>query len=222
MFTSKIDFKLPTKEEIEQAHIRISDYVHRTPILKSEGINSILNSTLLFKCENFQKVGAFKSRGAVNAVFSLSNLDSKNGVCTHSSGNHAQALARAAALKGIDSYIVMPKTAPKVKVEAVKSYGGKITFCEPNLQARESTLKEIQKKTNAVEIHPYDNLNVITAQATAAKEIFEDYSDLDYLICPVGGGGLLSGTLLSRKYFSPNTKIIAAEPLGANRRNYYC
>lgn len=216
MYSSKINFKLPTAGNIETAHQLIEDKIHRTPVLESLGINEILSSKLFFKPENLQKVGAFKSRGAVNAVFSLNEQQASKGVCTHSSGNHAQALARAAALRGIKSFIVMPETAPKVKVEAVKSYGGIIEFCEPNLQARESTLKKVQQKTAAIEIHPYDNLKVIEGQATVAKEVFEDINDLDYLICPVGGGGLLSGTLLSREYYSSKTKIIAAEPLGAD------
>ena len=206
----------PDALAIEQAHNRIKKYIHRTPILSSKNINSIFNAEIYFKCENFQKVGAFKARGATNAVMSLTDDQLIYGVCTHSSGNHAQALARAAQLRNIKAYIVMPKTAPKVKVEAVKEYGGEITFCEPTLAAREETIKKITDKTSAIEIHPYNNVRIIAGQATAAKELIEDYSDIDIIMAPVGGGGLLSGTALAAKYFSPNSKVIAAEPDKAN------
>jgi threonine dehydratase len=168
-------------------------------------------------------VGAFKSRGAVNAVFSLSDEEAAKGVATHSSGNHAQALARAAALRNIPAYIVMPETAPKVKVAAVMGYGGTITFCKPTLQAREDTLKQIVRETGAIEIHPYDNLTVIAGQATAAKELIEEQPNLDLILCPVGGGGFLSGTALSAHFFSPETKVIACEPAGADDayRSFY-
>jgi threonine dehydratase len=176
----------------------------------------MFSAELFFKCENFQKVGAFKSRGAVNAVFSMGEEEAKNGVCTHSSGNHAQALARAAALRKIPAFIVMPRTAPRVKVDAVKGYGGKITFCEPTLQAREETILKVMADTGATEIHPYDNYTIIAGQATAAMELLEDTKELDFILCPVGGGGLLSGTALSAHYFSKNTKVIACEPKGAD------
>lgn len=216
MLKDYIYFNLPNKEDILHASGRINPYIHHTPILKSASLNRIAGCELFFKCENLQKVGAFKSRGAVNAVFSLDKYALQNGVCTHSSGNHAQALARAAALKNIPAYIVMPKNAPQVKVDAVRGYGGKITFCEPNLAARESTLLQIIEATKATEIHPYDNLKVIEGQATVAFEIFEELKNIDAIIAPVGGGGLLSGTALSTKYFSPDTQVIAAEPKNAD------
>lgn len=202
----------PERSMILEARERIKPYIHHTPVLSSNLINDQLGAELFFKCENFQKVGAFKSRGAVNAVFSLSDEECKNGVCTHSSGNHAQALARAAMIRGIKAYIVMPETAPSVKVAAVKQYGGEITFCKPTLEARESTLAKIIDKTNATEIHPYNDIRIISGQATAAMEFFEEIEDADILMAPVGGGGLLSGTAMATHYFSPDTKVIAAEP----------
>lgn len=205
-----------TKQNIEEADFRIKDYIHRTPVMSSEQINKMLGCEIQFKCENFQKVGAFKSRGAMNAVLSLSDDERKNGVCTHSSGNHAQALARAALIANIPAYIVMPNNAPKVKIEAVRDYGAEIIFCEPNQKARESKLMEIIEKTNAFFVHPYNNLQIITGQSTAAKELIEDQPNLDIIIAPVGGGGLLSGTALSTHYFSPKTLVIAAEPLNAD------
>ncbi len=205
-----------TKQEIESTHNRIKEYIHRTPVLSSEQINSLMACDISFKCENFQKVGAFKARGATNAVLSLNEKERANGVCTHSSGNHAQALAQAAQIANITAYIVMPSNAPKVKIDAVRDYGAKIIFCEPNLKAREQSLAQIIRDTNAYFIHPYNNLQIIAGQATAAKELIEDTTELDIIIAPVGGGGLLSGTALSSKYFSPKTKIIAAEPRKAN------
>ena len=207
---------IPSKLDVEAAHKRIEPYIHRTPVLTSETFNRLFNSRFYFKCENFQKAGAFKSRGAVNAIFSLSHKEAAKGVATHSSGNHAQALARAAALRGIGAYIVMPETAPQVKVDAVKDYGGMITFCEPTLNARETTLKQVIKKTGAVEIHPYDKFEIVAGQATAAKELLEDYPGLDIILVPVGGGGLLAGSALAAKYYSSLTKVIACEPRGAD------
>jgi threonine dehydratase len=207
---------IPSKQNIEKAHRLIEPFVHRTPVLTSQTFDKMFGGQLFFKCENFQKAGAFKSRGAVNSVFSLSDSDAARGVATHSSGNHAQALARAAGLRGIKAYIVMPENAPKVKVEAVKGYGGEITFCKPTLEAREETLKQVVKKTGAVEIHPYDKFEIVAGQATAAKELLEDYPDLDLILAPVGGGGLLAGTALAAKYFSKQTKVIACEPAGAD------
>lgn len=202
----------PDKAAILEAHSRIKPYIHKTPVLSCQTFNQQFRSELFFKCENFQKVGAFKSRGAVNAVFSIDNTEVKRGVATHSSGNHAQALARAAKIKGVPAYIVMPNNAPQVKIDAVREYGGKITFCEPNLQSRESTLKEVILKTGAVEVHPYNNYTIIAGQATAALELIEEAKPLDLILCPVGGGGLLSGTALSAHYFSENTMVIACEP----------
>ena len=207
---------IPTKESIIEAHKRIESYIHRTPILHSEQINKLMNCSIYFKCENFQKVGAFKSRGAVNAVFSLDNEQLKNGVGTHSSGNHAQALARAAKLKGIPAYIVMPENAPQVKVRAVEDYGGIIHFCGITQESRESTLAKVLHETAATEIHPYDNYKIIEGQATAAKELIEEYATLDYIVAPVGGGGLLAGTALANHYFADDTQLIAAEPKNAD------
>jgi threonine dehydratase len=205
-------YTAPGPEDIRNAAARIAGKVHRTPMLSNQAINRQLGAEILFKCENFQKVGAFKARGATNAVFSLPADELKRGVCTHSSGNHAQALARAAALAGTAAYIVMPSNSSRVKVEAVKGYGGRITFCEPNLAARESTLLRVQQETGAVEIHPYNDLRIIAGQATAALEMTEDGGPFDIIMAPVGGGGLLSGTALSVHYFSPSTIVIAAEP----------
>lgn len=208
---------IPSEADIISAHVRIANLINRTPILSSSTFNSKFDSKIYFKCENFQKAGAFKSRGAVNLVYSLTESQAENGVCTHSSGNHAQALARAASSRNIPSYIVMPSNAPQVKVNAVKEYGGIITFCEPTLEARESTLQSVMERTNAFEVHPYNNYDIIAAQATAAKELFEDAdAELDVILCPVGGGGLLSGTALSKNFFSKRTKLIACEPKGAD------
>jgi threonine dehydratase len=206
----------PTAEDILQAAGRIHPYVNHTPILTSSTLNRMTGAELYFKCENFQKVGAFKARGATNAVFSLDERQTLNGVATHSSGNHAQALAWAASLRSLPAYIVMPENSSPVKIRSVKEYGGIITLCKPTLEAREETLKEVLVKTGAAEIHPYNNLQIIAGQATAAMELIEDIVDLDLLIAPVGGGGLLSGTALSAHYFSHSTKVIAAEPEQAN------
>ena len=207
---------IPSKQDILESAKRIEPYVHRTSVMTSSTFDSFFHSALFFKCENFQKVGAFKSRGAVNAVFSLESAEAQYGVATHSSGNHAQALARAALLRKIPAYIVMPENAPEVKVEAVRGYGGKITFCKPTLQSREETIKVVMANTGAVEIHPYDNYTIIAGQATAARELMEDAGRLDLILCPVGGGGLLAGTALSARYYGENTEVIACEPKGAD------
>ncbi len=204
------------KLRIEQAHDRIRPYIHRTPVLTSASLDEIAGCSVFFKCENFQKVGAFKARGAMNAALSLSAEQRAKGLATHSSGNHAQALARAAGILGVKSYIVMPRTAPEIKKRGVRGYGGEIFECEPTLQARESTLAEVIAKTGATEIHPFNNYEVMMGQATAAKELFEETSKLDFIIAPVGGGGLLSGTALATKYFSPGTAVIAGEPAGSD------
>ena len=206
----------PGREEIIKAAERIQPYLHRTPVLTCSAVDQLTGATIYFKCENFQKAGAFKSRGATNAVFSIDPYDLKQGVATHSSGNHAAALARAARLKNIPAYIVMPENSSKVKIAAVKTYGGIITFCKPTLEAREEKLNEVLKETNAFEIHPYNNYAIIAGQATAALELIQDQPELDIIIAPVGGGGLLSGTALATHYFSPSTKVIAAEPSGAD------
>lgn len=207
---------LPTIDHIKQIRKIIAPFVHRTPVHRSISLNELCGCALFFKCENFQKGGAFKFRGATHAVATLSPEDASKGVATHSSGNHAQALSLAARIRGIDAYIVMPSNAPKIKVEAVKSYGGKIIFCQPTLPHRELALLRVVEKTGAVEIHPYNDYRIIAGQATAAAEIFEDSGKMDCLIAPVGGGGLLSGTILSAKYFSPGTKVYGAEPEKAN------
>ena len=187
--------RLPTEHDIETAHNKIEKFIHRTPILTSSSINCIFNSSLFFKCENFQKAGAFKMRGATNAILSLDDSELQNGVATHSSGNHAGALALAAQKLGVPSYIAMPNTAPKIKISSVKSYGGNITFCKPTLDDRKKTLNNIVEETSATFIHPYDDYRIITGQATCAKEIYEELLNIDYLIAPTGGGGLLSGSI---------------------------
>ncbi len=176
----------------------------------------MLDAEVFFKCENLQKAGAFKFRGATSAVRGLTGHEAALGVATHSSGNHAQALSLAARMRGIPAHIVMPENAPRIKVNAVKEYGGQVTFCMPTLAARESTLQEVIQRTGALEIHPYNDYRIIAGQATAAAEVFEQDLPLDYIIAPVGGGGLLSGTILSTRYFSPATRVIGAEPLMAN------
>jgi threonine dehydratase len=195
---------------------RIKPFIHRTPVMSSAGINKLLGTEIIFKCENLQKAGAFKSRGACNAVFSLDAEQMSKGVGTHSSGNHAQALSRAASLRNIDAYIVMPETSPQVKVNGVRGYGGKITFCKPTLKAREDALKELINSTGALEIHPYNDYRIIAGQATAALELIEEAGEPDIIMVPVGGGGLLSGTALITKYISRNSMVIAAEPEMAN------
>jgi len=214
---------LPNFADIEKAHERIRPYIHRTPVMTSKSINEIVGAELFFKCENLQKVGAFKFRGACNSVFSLSDEEARNGVCTHSSGNHAAALALAARMRGIPAYIVMPENAPQIKKVAVAGYGAQITFCEPTLAARESTLKQVAEKTGATEIHPYNYFNVICGQGTAAKELIKETGQLDVVMAPVGGGGLLSGTALSTKALLPGARVIAAEPAGADDafRSFY-
>jgi len=206
--------KIPTIDDIYKAKKRIYSFANRTPILTSNLINQILGNDLFFKCENFQKVGAFKFRGAFNAVAQLPNSDF--GVATHSSGNFAQALALSAKIKHIPVYIVMPENAPQVKKDAVADYGAEIIFCEPTLEARESTLQNVIEKTNATFIHPYDNFNVIAGNGTIGLEILEDIKNSDYVIIPIGGGGLISGVSIAIKSLSPTTKVIAAEPEGAD------
>lgn len=207
---------IPTRADIEAAHARIRPYIHETPVMTSHGVDEQVSAQLFFKCENLQNIGAFKARGAMNAVLTLSPEDLAKGVATHSSGNHAQALARAASIMKTRSYIVMPSTSPEIKKRGVRGFGGEIFECEPTLAARESTLAEVIQKTGATEIHPFNNYAVITGQATAAKELIEQVADLDVVIAPVGGGGLLSGVLLAIEYFAPNVDVIAAEPAGAD------
>ena len=202
--------------DIQAAAARIAGKVHRTPVLTCATIDRMAGAQLFFKCENLQKVGAFKMRGATNAVFSLAAEEAARGVATHSSGNHAQALALAARLRGVPAYVVMPSTAPAVKRAAVADYGAEIITCEPTLAARESTLKEVVARTGAAFVHPYDNDDIIAGQGTAALELLTDYPDLDVVMAPVGGGGLLSGTALATRALAPRADIIAAEPEGAD------
>ena len=202
----------PTLNDIRAAAQRIQPYAHRTPVLTNESLNQQVGAQVFLKCENLQKVGAFKFRGACNAVYSLSDEEAARGVCTHSSGNHAAALALAARMRGIPAYIVMPNNAPSVKKNAVAGYGGLITFCEPTLEARESTLDRIRLDTGATVVHPYNDERVITGQGTAALELLEDIPDLDVIIAPVGGGGLLSGTSIAATEIKKGIRVIAGEP----------
>lgn len=205
-----------TFETITQAHNRIKGQIHRTPVLSSRAINEIAGCEIHFKCENFQKVGAFKFRGASNAVLSLTDAQAELGVATHSSGNHAQALALAARMRGIPATIVMPSNAPTVKIDAVRGYGAEIVFCEPTLEARETNLNKVIETKGSVFIHPYNNFEVIAGQGTAVKELIEDYGAFDIIMTPVGGGGLLSGSAISAKALCPDCEVIAAEPKGAD------
>lgn len=205
-----------TFRDVVQAHKTIKPYIHRTPVLTNRHINQMVGAELFFKCENFQVCGAFKARGAHNAIFSMSDEIVKKGVVTHSSGNHAAAVAIAAAKRGVPAYVVMPSNSPVPKKNAVKGYGAIITECEPTLIARETEADKIIQETGATFLHPYDNELVIAGQGTAAKELIEDTGYLDAVICPVGGGGLLAGTALSTKQLLPDAQVIAAEPLGAD------
>lgn len=198
------------------AHTRIQPYIHRTPVLTCQTLDEMAGATLFFKCENFQKMGAFKMRGAANAILQLSDEARQRGVATHSSGNFAQAIALSAQMLGIPAFIVMPSNSPEVKKAAVRGYGGEIIECEPTLAARESTLAEVVERTGATFIHPFNDDKVIMGQGTAALEFLQDVKDIDLLIAPVGGGGLVGGTALAAHYFSPKTKVWAAEPAGAD------
>jgi threonine dehydratase len=200
---------------IRAAHERIRPHIHRTPVLTSARLDAACGGRLFFKCENFQKAGAFKSRGAVNAVFSLDSTAARRGVATHSSGNHAAALARAAKLRGIPAHIVMPSNSSKAKVRAVEGYGGQLTFCEPTQVARESTCARIIDETGATLVHPFENELVMAGQGTAVVELLEDAADLDLILCPVGGGGLLCGTGVAAKTLQPTITVIATEPAEA-------
>jgi len=203
-------------DDIRAAAGRIKGVGHRTPILTSQTLDEMAGRKLFFKCENFQKVGAFKLRGGWNAVSMLSDEEAAKGVCTHSSGNHAQAVAFSAMKRGIASYIVMPNNVPDVKLDAVKGYGANIILCEPTLEDRETTLDEIRKKTGALVVHPFNNPNVIAGQGTAALEMIEDLGTLDAIIAPIGGGGLMSGTCIATRSLLPETKLFGAEPAGAD------
>src|SRR3954469_12081507 len=199
-------------ETIRAAHERIRPHIHRTSVLTNSWLNDAYRASLFFKCENFQKVGAFKSRGAANAVFTLDDEIARGGVATHSSGNHGAAVARAAKLRGIPAHIIMPLNSAKVKVRAVESYGAQVVFCEPTEESREIKCAEVINQTGATLIHSFENEHVIAGQGTAAMELLEDISDLDVIMCPVGGGGLLSGTAIAAKSVRPQIKVIAVEP----------
>ena len=207
---------IPTFKQIQKAYLKIREKVHRTPVMKSQKVNERAGGALFFKCENLQKVGAFKFRGATHTVGELSEKKAQHGVATHSSGNHAQAVALAAKQRGIPAHIVMPENAPKVKVDAVRDYGAHITFCESTQEARETTLAKVVKETGATFIHPYDNPDIIMGQGSAAIELLEDKPELDIILAPIGGGGLISGTAIAASGFSPQTKVIGAEPEVAN------
>jgi threonine dehydratase len=208
--------QFPTLTDVQTAAARIKPYAHRTPVLTCTSLNALVEAELFCKCENFQKVGAFKFRGACNAVFSLSDAEARYGVATHSSGNHAAAVALAARLRGIPAHIVMPDNAPAVKKAAVAGYDGTIVYCAPTLAARESTLERVVHETGATFIHPYNDARVIAGQGTAALELLTDVFDLDVIMAPVGGGGLLSGTAIVTAALAPSTQVIAAEPEAAD------
>ncbi|MDB6169826.1 MAG: pyridoxal-5-phosphate-dependent protein subunit beta [Verrucomicrobia bacterium] len=207
---------LPNAAAIREAHARIKNYIHRTPVLTSRTLNELTGASVYLKAENLQKIGAFKARGAHNAVFSLSGTEAARGVVTHSSGNHAAALALAASNRGIPAYIVMPSNAAKTKVASVRRLGAEITFCEPTLAARETTAAAVRQRTGAAFVHPYDDDRVIAGQGTAVLELLEDVPDLQAVVVPVGGGGLLSGTALYAKETRPGIRVYAAEPLMAD------
>src|SRR5438552_6289521 len=203
-------------DRIRAAQERVRSYIKRTPVLTSSRLDGACGAQLFFKCENFQKIGAFKARGATNAGFALDDAIARRGVATHSSGNHGAAVARAAKLRGIPTHIVMPSNSAKVKIRAVESYGAHIVFCEPTEKAREATCAEAIKETGATLIHSFENENVVAGQGTAAVELLEDVSNLDVVMCPVGGGGLLSGTAIAVKSMRPKIKVIAVEPANAD------
>jgi threonine dehydratase len=203
-------------DTIRAAHQRIRPYIHRTPVLTNSWLNDACSASLFFKCENFQKVGAFKARGATNAVFALDDETARRGVATHSSGNHGAALARAAKLRGVAAYIVMPSNSAKVKIRAVQDYGAQVVLCESTEEAREIKCAEVINQTGASLIHSFENEYVITGQGTAAMELLEDVPNLDVIMCPVGGGGLLSGTAIAAKSMRPQINVIGLEPENAD------
>ena len=205
-----------TYNDIEKAHQRISEHIHNTPILTSDSLDNELGSNLFFKCENFQKTGSFKIRGATNSILQLNDTEIKNGIITTSSGNHGAAVAFIADKIGTSSKIIMPNNTPKNKIENVKRYGGEIFYCEPNIKSREDTLEKMIQKSGGSIIHPYNDEKIIAGQGTAAKELIEKVPDLDAIICPVSGGGLLSGTLLAAKNLKPGIKVFGAEPKNAD------
>jgi threonine dehydratase len=203
---------IPTFEDMLAAHERIAPYIHRTPVLTSSYLNGLVGAELFFKCENFQKAGAFKVRGASNAVFGLSEEAAKRGVATHSSGNHALSLSYAAGRRGIPCHVVMPRTAPQAKKDAVRGYGGIITECEPSTSSREAVFAEVHARTGADFVHPYNDPRVIAGQGTCSRELVEQVEGLDAVIAPIGGGGMVSGTCLTLSHLAPKVEIYAAEP----------
>ena len=207
---------LPDVEAMRAAHTRIAPHVHRTPVLSCDAIDAEVGARIYFKCENFQKVGAFKARGATNAVFSLTDDEARRGVLTHSSGNHGAALAYAARQRGIAAWVVMPENSAKVKQENVRRFGATIRFCPPNIPAREALCAEVLKETGATMIHPFDNERVIAGQGTAALELLEAHPELDIVIAPIGGGGLLSGTAIVARSLKPSIRVYGAEPKNAD------
>ena len=207
---------IPTYDDVLEAHERIRPYIHRTPVLTSTFMNELTGAELFFKCENFQKAGAFKVRGASNAVFGLDDTKAEKGVATHSSGNHALSLSYAAGRRGIPVTVVMPRTAPEAKKAAVRGYGGTVVECEPSTSSREAVFADVVAKSGADFVHPYNDPRVIAGQATCSRELLEDVGELDAVIAPIGGGGMISGTCLTASNTSPNTKIYAAEPKNAD------
>ena len=208
--------QIPTFDDVLAAHARIEPNIHRTPVLTSSYLNDLTGAELFFKCENFQKAGAFKVRGACNAVFALSDEMAAKGVCTHSSGNHALSLSYAAGRRGIPCNVVMPRTAPQAKKDAVRGYGGVITECEPSTTSREAVFAEVQARTGGEFVHPYNDPRVIAGQATCSRELLEQVDDLDAIIAPIGGGGMISGTCLTVSNIAPGVDIYAAEPKNAD------
>src|ERR1700693_2592920 len=206
------NFQPPTWDAIREAHARIASRIHRTPVLTSHSLDGIAGAQFFFKCENFQKTGSFKIRGASNAILSLTEEEAAHGIVTQSSGNHGAAVACAAAWRGVPAFVVMPKNAPQVKVRAIEAYGGKITCCEPKVSSRNEVCARVQAETGAALVHPYDNDQIITGQATAAKELLEEIPDLDAIFSPVSGGGLLSGTCLGAKGLRPGILVFGCEP----------
>lgn len=210
------DLYIPSFDDVKAAHKLIQPYIHRTPVLTSSYFNGLTGAELFFKCENYQKAGVFKARGASNAVFGLSEKKAALGVCSHSSGNHALSLSYAAGRRGIKATVVMPRTAPEAKKAAVRDYGGEVLECEPSTTAREAMIQEVIERTGADFVHPFNDHRVIAGQATCALELHEDVGNLDAVIAPIGGGGMISGTCLSLSNISPSTKIYAAEPENAD------
>lgn len=220
MITNDDGLTIPTLEDMLEAHERIKPYIHRTPVMTSSFLNEMAGCEMFFKCENFQKAGAFKVRGASNAVFGLSDEEAKNGVCTHSSGNHALSLSYAAGRRGVPCNVVMPYSAPEAKKAAVRGYGGIITECEPSTTSREEVFAKVQAETGGDFVHPYNDPRVIAGQATCSREFLEQMQEIgvkpDMVVAPIGGGGMISGTCLTLSNLAPDVKIYAAEPVNAD------